>query len=59
MSVCVCVCVSCLPLPPSPDEWEEMCIVAVNESVSNVFKDSDFTSLLTVIGMQPPSDTVR
>ena len=40
------------------DEWEEMCIVAVNEGVSVVFRESEFQDLLSALHMQPPSDTV-
>ena len=41
------------------DEWEDMCIVAVNDTMSSVFQDADFKKLLSLLHMQPPSDTVR
>ena len=41
------------------DEWEEMCIVAVGEAVSKMFRETDFQNLLSSLHMQPPSNTVR
>lgn len=38
------------------DEWEEICIVPVDEDVSMAIGTADYQSLLISIGMQPPSD---
>ena len=57
----MCECVrSCEPCESvsTTDEWEEMCLVAVSDSVSRVFQESEFQNLLSALHMQPPSDTV-
>lgn len=41
------------------DEWEDICIVPVDEDVSMAIGLADYQSLLISIGMQPPSDMVR
>ena len=41
------------------DEWEDICIVPVDEDVSMAMECTDYQSLLISIGMQPPSDMVR
>ena len=41
------------------DEWEDICIVPVDEDVSMAIESADYQSLLISIGMQPPSDMVR
>lgn len=41
------------------DEWEEICIVPVDEEISVAVGSADYQSLLISIGMQPPSDMVR
>ena len=43
----------------SSDEWEEICIVPVDEEVAMAIECADYQSLLISIGMQPPSDMVR
>ena len=40
------------------DEWEDICIVPVDEDVSMAMGCADYQSLLISIGMQPPSDMV-
>jgi len=47
-----------LPLT-TVDEWEDICIVPVDEEVSMAIGSADYQSLLISIGMQPPSDMVR
>ena len=41
------------------DEWEELCIVAVSESVSMALASSGFQQLLGLLGLQPPNEQVR
>ena len=41
------------------DEWEDICIVPVDEDVSMAIESADYQSLSISIGMQPPSDMVR
>ena len=41
------------------DEWEDICIVPVDEDISMAMGCADYQSLLISIGMQPPSDMVR
>ena len=41
------------------DEWEDICIVPVDEEVSMAIGSADYQSLLISIGIQPPSDMVR
>ena len=40
------------------DEWEEICIVPVDEEVAMAIECTDYQSLLISLGMQPPSDMV-
>ena len=40
------------------DEWEEMCIVSVNEPVARALEGTVFRQLLRGLGLQPPSQQV-
>lgn len=41
------------------DEWEELCIVAVSESVSTAMASGGFQQLLGSLGLQPPNEQVK
>ena len=50
-----------LPYPPCgffSDEWEEMCIVAVEKTTAEALNMQDMHSLMLAIGLTPPSEQV-
>lgn len=40
------------------DEWEELCIVAVEQSVAEALETELFRDLMTSLGLTPPTDQV-
>ena len=42
----------------SSDEWEEMCIVAVEKKTAEALSMQDMHSLMLAIGLTPPSEQV-
>ena len=57
--LCIVLVVMVLLSLATTDEWEDICIVPVDEDVSMAIGCADYQSLLISIGMQPPSDMVR
>ena len=43
----------------SPDDWEEMCIVAVEKQVAEALERQEFRDLMASVGLTPPSAQVR
>lgn len=41
------------------DEWEDLCVVAVSESVATAMRTELFERLLTQLSLQPPSKQVN
>ena len=40
------------------DEWEDLCVVAVSESIAKALRTKDFQQLLALLKLQPPSQQV-
>ncbi len=45
-------------LPLYTDEWEDLCVVGVSESIAKALRTKEFEQLLKLLNLQPPSEQV-